>query len=210
MAGKRPEDKVGQIEKVVMYSRIGYSVNKEADEQRFLSQETVMREFCEEHNLTIKDSVREVAPGTLDLWSRPALHKALDSLKWPKKEKSVLLGSRADRLSKEIGIIAKLQDDYNPNFLVASTGFRFDQFITQIQVACAEEEFRLKYGEVYRTSPEGLKEFSRRCRFFIELGLKSGLSLEQIALNEKKMGAPRPYGWKWMAESVQQLINMWD
>lgn len=210
MAGKHPEEKVGQIEKVVMYSRIGYSVGAHEDEARFVGQEQAMLEFCTKHNLEVKDRFREIAPGTLDLWSRPMLDNALASIKWSNKEKSVVLVSRADRLSKEIGVVARLQDNYNPKFLVCSTGLRIEQFVTQIQVACAEEEFRLKYGDIYHTSDMGLKEFARCARLLIELRLKDGKTLEQIAEAEDKMDAGKPWRWEWTAESVQQLIDLWD
>lgn len=207
MAGKHPEDKVDQIQKVVMYSRIGYSVSPEADEARFSAQEDIMQKFCEQHNLEIKSKYREIAPGSLDNWSRPVFEKAVDDLKWSRKEKSVLLVSRVDRLCKNFGVMVKLLNDYNPKFLVASSGFRYDQFVFTIQAATAEEEFRFKYGKLYTSSPDGIQTFYNRCKFLTELMVKAGHSKESIAERNYWDFIPHPDGLPWDVETIDKILK---
>lgn len=208
MGRKTMEEKVTEIQKVVMYSRIGYSESKEKDEQRFALQEDSMQKFCEKHNLEVKSKYREVAVGTLDHWSRPTLEKALDDLKWSRREKSVLLVSRMDRLSKNFGTVVRLLDDYNPKFLVASYGLmRCDNFLCTVQTACAEEEFRVKYGKLYHTSPEGLQTFYNRHKFFTELSVRNGDTLEEIANKNKKYNSRIPDELEWDVKLVENILK---
>lgn len=208
MGRKTMEEKVAEIQKVVMYSRIGYSEGREKDECRFKSQEEAMQRFCDKHKLEVKSKYRETAVGTLDHWSRPVLESALDDLKWSRKEKSVLLVSRMDRLSKNFATVVRLLDDYNPKFLVASYGLmRCDNFLCTIQTACAEEEFRVKYGKLYHTSPEGLQTFYNRHKFFTDLSIKNGDTLEDIARKNQKYSMRIPDELEWNAELVENIIK---
>ena len=209
MVGKHPEDKVRQIEKVVMYSRIGYSSGAEEDEIKFSLQENAMHKFCKENNLEVKCSFREVAAGTLDLWSRPVLDAAIDQLKWSRKEKSVLLVSRIDRLSKDFSLIVKLLNNYNPKFLAVSTGMRYDQFIFTLQTATAEEEFRFKYGgKLYTTSDEGYQKFANIHKEGIEMLVRSGHTYEQIVEMYENLRMPIPSAWEWSIETIQKIVEM--
>jgi hypothetical protein len=207
VAGKHPEQKVGDIQKVVMYSRIGYSINPSVDSVKFELQEEAMRKFCEEHQLEIKSSYREVAPGTLDLWSRPMLDKALDELKWSRKEKSVLLVSKMDRLTKRFDVIVKLLDDYNPKFLSVSLGLRYDTFLFTIQAATAEEEFRQKYGKLYNTTSCGLQAFYNQHKFFTKMWIEHGKTPTQIAEENNDRFVPIPRDLHWTEETINNILK---
>lgn len=208
MTRKTMDEKVAEIQKVVMYSRIGYSEGGVKDELRFALQEDAMQAFCDKHKLEVKSKYREIAVGTLDHWSRPTFEKALDDLKWSRKEKSVLLVSRMDRLSKNFGTVVRLMDDYNPKFLVASYGLmRCDNFLCTVQTACAEEEFRVKYGKLYHTSPEGLQEFYNRHKFFTKLSVKNGDTPEKIADKNRKYNLRLPAELEWSKELIENILK---
>lgn len=208
MARKTMDEKVAEIQRVVMYSRIGYSEGRVKDELRFALQEDAMQAFCDKHKLEVKSKYREIAVGTLDHWSRPTFEKALNDLKWSRKEKSVLLVSRMDRLSKNFGTVVRLMDDYNPKFLVAAYGLmRCDNFLCTVQTACAEEEFRVKYGKLYHTSQEGLQTFYNRHKFFTELSVKNGDTPEKIADKNRKYNLRLPAELEWSKELIENILK---
>jgi hypothetical protein len=211
VAGKHPEQKVGEIQKVVLYSRVGYSISDEDDESRLSAQESVMRKFCKQHNLEIKSEHREIASGILDLWSRPVLDKALNEIKWSRKEKSVILVTHISRLSKSCDMVWKLLDCHNPKFLAVSSGMNYHQFPMQIQAAVAEEDFRLKYGSTAcRTTPVGYKEFARRFKEGIEAQLKYGMTLKEIAEHHEKFNIPLPWDWHWEESTIKKMMDLWE
>lgn len=207
MARKTVEEKVAEIQKVVMYSRIGFSVSSEEDEQRFLQQEDAMQKFCDDNNLEVKSKYREIAVGTLDHWSRPVLEKVFDDLKWSKKEKSVILVSRIDRLSKSFSVALKMFSDYNPKFLVAARGLRCDQFLHTMQIACAEEEFRVKYGKLFHTSEAGYQTFYNRCKLLTRLMLEDGTTAEELADYNSEAAIPLPYNLMWDASTIENIMK---
>lgn len=207
MARKTPEEKVSEVQKVVMYSRIGYTTSTEEDDVKFLCQEAAMQKFCDDNGIEVKAKYREVAVGTLDHWSRPILEQAVDSVKWSRKEKSVLLVSRLDRLTKSFGTLVKLMDGYNPKFLTASLGTRYDPFLFTVQAASYEEEFRQKYGSLYRTSGEGLQTFYNRHKFFMELMLKNGETKEAIAHSYMWRFVPAPDEIEWNVETIDNILK---
>lgn len=207
MVRKTVEEKIGEVQKVVMYSRIGYSEGSEQDELRFSQQEDAMQKFCAQQNLEVKSKYREVAVGTLDHWSRPVLEKALDELKWSRYEKSVLLVSRLDRLTKNFGNIVKLLANNNPKFLVAASGMRYDPFVFTIQAASAEEEFRFKYGKLHHTTPQGLQTFYNRHKFFIELMSKNGSTKEDLANKNMWDFIPHPAELQWDVATIDNILK---
>jgi DNA invertase Pin-like site-specific DNA recombinase len=200
------------------------------------AQQAEIESFCRAGEITLVDTVSEIASAKGDYKNRPALNELLLRCR---RDKCALIVSKLDRLSRDVESIANLVNDKSIRFIVVQLGLDADNFQIHLFASLAQKE-RDWISQRTKAALQAKKERALRDGVELKLGNRTNLpdaqargvttikanadtyaanlhdlitgyqtqgkSLNEMARQLNKIGVATARGGRWYAKSVSNLV----